>query len=733
LTLIKNFDTIIRNAQTPATAEARKTVLTLVEEAITSVDPRGLIKNRINLKGQTLDVGGLRFDLTRFRRILVAGAGKASGAMAEALEEQLGDRIETGIVNVPKGTTRNFNTTRIKLREAGHPIPDEGGLAGAQEITKLLQGLDEKTLVIFLLSGGGSALLPLPQEGICLAEKKATTDILLRCGATIEEVNAVRKHISAVKGGRLAAAAYPATFLTLILSDIVGDPIASIASGPTVPDPTTYKGAVEILQRYGVWDEIPPSVKACLEEGVKGERPESPKPGDSRFQRVHNIVLGNNRVALNAAEGKATSMGLRPLVLGSFIEGEARHVGTVLAGLAREMQFEGTQLSKYTVIIIGGETTVTVTGKGRGGRNQELVLNACLRLRGMDGVALASVGTDGVDGLSDYAGAIVDGYTAKRAGDKNLNPLTYLANNDSANFFSALDDEILTGPTGTNVNDIMILVNIGSKKRNCEMSIQIQALDYSKTTEEIVDFIRANVENARAKGVVVGLSGGVDSSLTVTLCVRALGKERVLGVLLPTSFTPEDDVRDAGELAKQLGIRAEYVNIEGITQSFFKDLKVDLQNSAHRMPAANIRARTRMIILYYYSNLNNYLVAGTGDKSEALIGFFTKYGDGGVDILPIIHLYKTQVRALAEYLGVPHRIAYKPSSPQLYPGHKATDEIPIDYERLDPVLVGLFDRNLLPEEVSRLTGVPMSVVEEVLRRFNNSKHKRAFPPSIEHR
>jgi glycerate-2-kinase len=458
LTMIKNFDELVHNAETNASAKARQTVLTLVEEAISAVDPRNLIKNRVRVKGQTLQAGDLSFDLSKFQRIVVAGAGKASGAMAEALEEQLGDRIEVGLVNVPKATARNFRTARIRLQEAGHPIPDEGGLEGAGEIAKLLEGLDERTLVIFLLSGGGSALLPLPQKGISLAEKKATTDLLLRCGATIEEINAVRKHISAVKGGRLAASVYPATLLTLILSDIVGDPIASIASGPTVPDPTTYSGAVEVLQRYGVWDNISPPVKECLEEGCEGKRPETPKPGDTRFQRVHNVVLGNNRVALNAADRKAASMGLRPLILSSFIEGEARHVGTVFAGLARETLVEEAQLSKYDAIIAGGETTVTVTGKGRGGRNQELVLSASLRLRGMDGIALASVGTDGIDGLSEYAGAVVDGFTASRANERGLNPLTYLANNDSHNFFSVLGDGILTGPTGTNVNDIVILV-----------------------------------------------------------------------------------------------------------------------------------------------------------------------------------------------------------------------------------------------------------------------------------
>jgi glycerate-2-kinase len=365
---------------------------------------------------------------------------------------------------VPSGTANAFHTRRISLQEARHPIPDEAGLEGALRIMRILHGLSEKTLVVFLLSGGGSALLPLPKEGVSLNEKKATTDLLLRCGASIEEINAVRKHISAIKGGQLAAHAYPATVLALIFSDIVGDPIASIGSAPTVPDPTTYKVAIDILRHYNVWDDVPPSVKTCLERGLEGAIPETPKPGDTRFSKVYNIVIGNNRVALNAAEKKATSMGLRTLVLSSFIEGEARHVGIAFAGLAKEMQFPATQLSNFDTIIAGGEPTVTVTGHGRGGRNQELVLGASLKLSGLDGIALVSVGTDGVDGLSDYAGAIVDGSTVNRANQKKLDPLTHLANNDSQKFFLALSDGIMTGPTGTNASDIMFLVNMKVKK-----------------------------------------------------------------------------------------------------------------------------------------------------------------------------------------------------------------------------------------------------------------------------
>lgn len=256
-------------------------------------------------------------------------------------------------------------------------------------------------------------------------------------------------------------------------------------------------------------------------------------------------------------------------------------------------------------------------------------------------------------------------------------------------------------------------------------------LDFENATREILDFIKGNIERATAKGVVVGLSGGVDSSLAVALCVRALGKDRVIGVLMPTTFTPQEDIDDAKKLAKQLGIKTKHVNIQEIGETFSKILKINKSSPKYRIPLANIWARTRMIILYFYANINNCMVAGTGDRSEALIGYFTKYGDGGVDFRPISHLYKTQVRALAEYLGVPKRIAYKPSSPQLYPGHKAQDEIPLTYEILDSVLVGLFDQELSPRQVSEFTGVSLVVIHEIISRHLRSEHKRKYPTSNE--
>jgi NAD+ synthase len=256
-------------------------------------------------------------------------------------------------------------------------------------------------------------------------------------------------------------------------------------------------------------------------------------------------------------------------------------------------------------------------------------------------------------------------------------------------------------------------------------------LDLGEAEKRICEFIKGIVRDAGAHGVVVGLSGGVDSSLTAALCTKALGNENILGIIMPLSFTPSEDMDDAIRLAEDLGIRTEVVDIDGICRAFFKALEVDLADPRKKMPVSNVRARVRMVALYYYSNAYGYLVAGTGDRSESLIGYFTKYGDGGVDFLPICHLYKTQVRELARHVGIPEKVAFKPSSPQLYPGHKAIDEIPIGYEVLDLVLAGLFDMGMTPDEVSGDLRVPVGLVEEVVRCYEESKHKRSLPPMID--
>lgn len=300
--------------------------------------------------------------------------------------------------------------------------------------------------------------MPLPKDGVTMEDKRKITEALLKCGATINEINTVRKHISDFKGGWLAKKAYPATVLNLILSDVLGDPLDFIASGPTVPDSTTFGDAIKVLKKYGLWDKAPESIKKVLLNGDKGLIPETPKVGDEAFKKVLNVVIGNNRDASTAACETLKSEGLNALLLTSLLEGEARHVGTVLASLALEIAVSGNPVPKPAAIIAGGETTVTVIGGGRGGRNQEIALSAALKIRGLNGVAIASLSTDGVDGPTDAAGAIADGKTIARAEALGLRAEEFLADNNSYNFFSKLSDLIFTGPTGTNVNDVSVVI-----------------------------------------------------------------------------------------------------------------------------------------------------------------------------------------------------------------------------------------------------------------------------------
>jgi glycerate-2-kinase len=322
----------------------------------------------------------------------------------------------------------------------------------------IVERAERNDLIICLISGGGSSLMPLPRGSISLEDKREITQALLKSGATINEVNTVRKHISDFKGGWLAKKAYPAAILNLILSDVVGDPLDFIASGPTVPDSTTFNDALEVLKKYDLWAAAPKSIKKVLSEGEKGLIPETPKADDEAFKRVYNVVVGNNRSSSLAACERLRSAGLNTLLLTAALEGEARHVGVVLASIAREISVSGNPVEKPAGIVAGGEATVTVTGKGLGGRNQELVLAAASKLKGSDCIVLASLSTDGIDGPTDAAGAVVDGKTAMRALEMGLAPEKFLAENNSYRFFSRLSDLILTGPTGTNVNDVSVIV-----------------------------------------------------------------------------------------------------------------------------------------------------------------------------------------------------------------------------------------------------------------------------------
>ncbi|MGQ9538853.1 MAG: glycerate kinase type-2 family protein [Candidatus Bathycorpusculaceae bacterium] len=453
---IKNREQLIRNGETRLDKEARELALKSLEAAIKAADPKLIIKSKVLLEGASLRVGGYIFDLEKFENIYVVGGGKASGSMAEAVEALLCKKITEGVINVPRGS--KHQTSIIRLNEASHPVPDECGVEGAKRMLEMAEKAGEKDLLLCLISGGGSSLMPLPRDGVTLADKKRITEDLLKCGATINEINTVRKHISEFKGGWLAKKAYPATVLNIILSDVLGDPLEFIASGPTVPDSTTFSDAIKVLKKYGLWDRAPKSVKRVLLDGEGGLIPETPKADDEAFKKVFNVVIGNNRTASTAACETLKSEGLNAVLLTSLLEGEAKHVGTVLASLAKEIIASGNPLQKPAGMVVGGETTVTVTGKGKGGRNQEIALAAALKISGLEGVVIASLSTDGVDGPTDAAGAVADGKTIAKAEAAGLKAEEFLADNNSYDFFSRLGDLIFTGPTGTNVNDISVII-----------------------------------------------------------------------------------------------------------------------------------------------------------------------------------------------------------------------------------------------------------------------------------
>ncbi|MDI6690414.1 MAG: glycerate kinase [Candidatus Bathyarchaeota archaeon] len=453
---IKNKEKLVKNGETQLNQKARELALKSLEFALNAVDPKQIIKSKVLLKSSILHVDKYRFNLKKFKNVYVVGGGKASGSMAEALEQVLGRLIKRGFVNVPYGS--KHKTDLIKLHEASHPIPDDSGVKGTRQMLEMAEIAEKDDLIICLISGGGSSLMPLPRGEITINDKREITDALLKCGATINAINTVRKHISDFKGGWLAKKAYPATILNLILSDVVGDPLDFIASGPTVPDSTTFSDAIKVLKKYGLWERAPASIRKVLLEGEGGKIPETPKANDEAFKKVFNVVIGNNRLASQTAQNCLKSEGLNTLLLTATLEGEARHVGTMLASIAHEVSISGNPIPKPAGIIAGGETTVTITGKGKGGRNQEIALAAALKINGMDGAVLASISTDGIDGPTDAAGAIVDGKTLEKAARKGLTPEEYLAENNSYSFFSKLEDLIFTGPTGTNVNDISMII-----------------------------------------------------------------------------------------------------------------------------------------------------------------------------------------------------------------------------------------------------------------------------------
>jgi len=430
--------------------------MTIFQSALAAVDPEEAVRRHLRIDGETLSLEGRRYDLGACERILVVGAGKAVAPMAKALEDMLGDRIDSGVLVVKDG--HGLPLKKIHVREASHPVPDERGVAGTLEILKLLDGAGRRDLVLCLISGGGSALLIAPAEGITLPDKQATTRSLLACGATIHEINTIRKHLSRAKGGQLARAAHPAGVLSLILSDVVGDDLDVIGSGPTVPDRSSFEDTMEIFKRYEIWDRIPAPVRDRVAQGVKGALPETPKPGDPAFDGCAQVLVGSCLRALTAAAESAERLGYRSLILSSKVEGEAREVAKAFAAIGKEVLSSDHPLKPPACILTGGETTVTLQGDGRGGRNQEFVLAGALALDGTDRVVVLAGGTDGTDGPTDAAGALADGLSIRRAKALGMDPHAFLKRSDSYHFFKPLDDLIITGPTRTNVMDVYMLL-----------------------------------------------------------------------------------------------------------------------------------------------------------------------------------------------------------------------------------------------------------------------------------
>ena len=444
------------NSKVKNISQIRKDAEEIFYSGLRAVDPGTAVKRYCRIEGNHLFIGDKPYDLSRIKNIFVVGAGKATAPMAAEIENLLGDRIAKGIINVKYGHTNKLG--RIKLIEAGHPVPDKNGQQGAGAIVDLVNNAGKDDLVICLISGGGSALLPLPFPGLTLKDKQDTIKILLSYGATIHEINAIRKHISMIKGGRLAQAAHPASLVSLILSDVVGDNLDVIASGPTVPDSSSFDDCMKIIAKYNIQKKLPKPVVKHIKDGISGRVPETPKTGDPAFNKTHNLIIGSNIEAILAAKKKSETLGYKTIVLSSMIEGDTTQVAHVHSAIAKEIIQTGNPIPSPACILSGGETTVTIKGKGLGGRNQEFALAAAMDIAGAENIVILSGGTDGTDGPTDAAGAIADTNTLSRAMSIGLDPDHFLANNDSYHFFQKLDDLLITGPTNTNVMDLRILL-----------------------------------------------------------------------------------------------------------------------------------------------------------------------------------------------------------------------------------------------------------------------------------
>jgi len=438
---------MVENEDALATSSRHETALRAIRAGIEAAHPETVVPERLSISGETISIGDQQYDRDEYDRLVVLGGGNGAGRMATALAELLGDRIDGGLVV----TDDPAETERVAVREGTHPLPSGENRDATAELLDRAASLGEDDLVVVVLTGGGSALLCRPASDLSLAAYRDLTDSLVDSGATIDEINAVRKHLSEIKGGRLAAALAPATVCTLVLSDVVGNRLDVIASGPTAPDPTTYDDALAVLDGYDITP--PASAREILAAGARGERAETPTEGDPTFDNVETHVLADNRTALDAAADVCREAGYLPLILSSRIEGEASEVGTVHAGIAAECAATGTPISPPAALLSGGEATVTVTGDGTGGPSQEFTLGAGLSLDRTDAV-VAAVDTDGIDGATDAAGALLDSDTINDA----IEAQSALRRNDAYSYFEARDALVRTGHTGTNVNDLRLVL-----------------------------------------------------------------------------------------------------------------------------------------------------------------------------------------------------------------------------------------------------------------------------------
>lgn len=435
-------------------ARLRADAVAIFNAAVKAVDAANAVRRHVRVTGTVLEVDNRSYPLTDFQNIYILGAGKAATPMAQAMEALIGEHLSGGIVVTQYGESRQLR--KVRVIEAAHPIPDLAGQKGAHQIAAVAQQATAHDLILFVVSGGGSALLPYPVDGLTLADKQIVTRLLLRSGATIQETNTLRRHLSRLKGGKLARMAYPAQMVTLIISDVVGDALENIASGPTAADPSCYADCWEIIRKYRLEDSIPAAVSGALDRGIRGEIAETVKAGDIALTKVQNVIIASNRLATEAARSHAETLGYCARTLSNDIEGESREVAKRQAATFQKVL---TELPAQPICFIsGGESTVTVRGEGMGGRNQEFALAAAIELAGARGVVVLSAGTDGIDGPTDAAGAIVDGATVARGHLQGYDAAQFLARNDAYNFLHATGDLLVTGPTHTNVMDIQVML-----------------------------------------------------------------------------------------------------------------------------------------------------------------------------------------------------------------------------------------------------------------------------------